>query len=101
MVAHVEEVFHLKGAAELRAVSPISCVSSSMPPVLLLHGSNDNHVPLAQAQALCRTVQAKNRPCELHVIQAGGHSANEWAALSASGGFPTILNAWLLRNLAR
>jgi len=58
MVAHVEEVFHLRGGAELRAVSPISCVSSSMPPVLLLHGSNDNHVPLAQAQALCRTVQA-------------------------------------------
>jgi len=70
-------------------------------PVLLLHGSNDNHIPLAQAQALCRTVQAKNRPGELHVIQAGGHSANEWAALSASGGFPTILNARLLRNLAR
>jgi len=101
IVAHVEEVFRLKGEAELRAVSPISCVSTSMPPVLLLHGSNDNHVPLAQAQALCRTVQAKSRPCELHVIQGGGHSANEWAALPASGGFPPILNAWLLRTLAR
>jgi acetyl esterase/lipase len=101
IVAHVEGVFRLKGEAELRAVSPISCVSASMPPVLLLHGSNDNHVPLTQAQALCSTVQAKDRPCELHVIQGGGHSANDWVALRASGGFPPILNAWLLRNLAR
>jgi len=101
IVAHVEEVFRVEGEEEVRAVSPISCVSASMPPVLLLHGSNDNHVPLAQAQSLCQTVQSKNRSCELHVIQGGGHSANEWAALPASGGFPPILKAWLLRTLAR
>ena len=30
-----------------------------MPPVLLLHGSADGHVPLAQAEALC---EAMSRP---------------------------------------
>ena len=100
IVAHVETVFGVKGEAALRAVSPISHVHSSMPPVLLLHGSSDNHVPLAQAEALYRAMRDKQQSCELHVIQGGGHSANEWAAMPAAGGFPPVLRHWLARWLA-
>ena len=98
-VAHVETVFGIKGETALRAASPISRVHTSMPPVLLLHGSSDSHVPLAQAEALCQAIKDKQRSCELHVIQGGGHSANEWAAMPASGGFPPVLRSWLVSRL--
>jgi dipeptidyl aminopeptidase/acylaminoacyl peptidase len=70
-----------------------------MPPALLLHGSRDSHVPLAQAEALCQAMKDKQQSCELHVIPDGGHSANEWAAMPASGGFPPILRNWLALRL--
>ncbi len=100
IVAHVETAFGVKGEGPLRAVSPISHLQTSMPPVLLLHGSEDSHVPLAQAEALCQAMKAKQQSCELHVIPGGGHSANEWAAMPASGGFPAVLRNWLARRLA-
>jgi alpha-L-fucosidase 2 len=100
IVAHVETVFGIKGEAALRSVSPISHISTSMPPVLLLHGTGDSHVPLAQAEALCRAMKAKQQSCELHAVQGGGHSANEWAAMPGSGGFPPVLRNWLARRLA-
>jgi acetyl esterase len=100
IVSHVETVFGIQGEAALRAVSPISHVRTSMPPVLLLHGSNDGHVPLAQAEALCQAMKSRQQSCELHVIPGGGHSANEWAAMPASGGFPPVLRNWLASRLA-
>jgi alpha-L-fucosidase 2 len=99
IVAHVETAFGVKGEAGLRSVSPISHVHTSMPPILLLHGSADSHVPLAQAEAMCQAMKNKRQSCELHVIQGGGHSANEWAALPASGGFPPVLKNWLASRL--
>jgi len=99
-VAHVETAFGVKGEAALRAVSPISHVRPSMPPVLLLHGSADRHVPLAQAAALCETMKTRQQTCELHIIPDGGHSANEWAAMPASGGFPQVLRNWLAGRCA-
>jgi acetyl esterase len=100
LVAHLETAFRVKGEAALRALSPVSNVHNSMPPVLLLHGSDDRHVPLAQAEALCQAMKAKNQACELEVINGGGHSANEWAAMPESGGFPPVLRNWLVRHLA-
>ena len=100
IVAHVETVFGIEGEAALRAVSPISHVNTSMPPVLLLHGAGDSHVPLAQAEALCEAMKSRQQSCELHAIQGGGHSANEWAALPASGGFPPVLRNWFAHRLA-
>ncbi|HEX8986084.1 MAG TPA: alpha/beta hydrolase [Bryobacteraceae bacterium] len=100
IVTHVETALDIKGEAALRTASPISHIGNSMPPVLLLHGSDDSHVPLVQAEALCQAMQARRQSCELHVIQGGGHSANEWAAMPASGGFPPVLRDWLVRRLA-
>jgi alpha-L-fucosidase 2 len=100
IIAHLETAFGIKGEAALRAVSPVAHVRASMPPVLLLHGSRDSHVPVGQAEALCQTMKAKQQSCELNIIQGGGHSANEWAALPESGGFPPVLRSWLSRQLA-
>jgi acetyl esterase len=99
IIAHVEAVFGVRGEAALRAVSPICHVHASMPPVLLLHGSGDNHVPLAQAEALAQAMKANQQACDLHIIPGGGHSANEWAAMPDSGGFPPVLRHWFARRL--
>jgi acetyl esterase len=100
IMAHVETAFRVQGDVALRVASPISHVSNSMPAVLLLHGSRDNHVPVAQAEAFRQAMIARRQSCELHVIQDGGHSANEWAAMPESGGFPPLLRNWLARRLA-
>ena len=100
IITHVEGVFGLQGEVALRAASPIIHVCESMPPVLLLHGSRDEHVPLVQAEALYKAMKARQQSCELHIIRDGGHSANEWAAMPASGGFPPVLRDWFTRRLA-
>jgi hypothetical protein len=46
-------------------------------------------------------MKAQQQSCEVHIIQGGGHSANEWAAMPESGGFPPVLRSWLSRQLAR
>ncbi|MGE5644963.1 MAG: alpha/beta hydrolase [Acidobacteriota bacterium] len=101
IVAHIEPVFGIQGEAMLRSVSPITHVHDSMPAMLLLHGSADSHVPLAQAEAMRDAMTAKGQSCCLHVVQGGGHSANEWAAMPDSGGFPPVLRTWLAGTMRK
>lgn len=101
IVAHVEKVFGIQGEAALRAVSPVAQVRTNMPPVLLLHGSADGHVPVAQAEAFCQAMKQRQQRCDVHVIQGGGHSASDWVALPAYGGFPMTLAQWLTDRLSQ
>ncbi|MEM9186439.1 MAG: alpha/beta hydrolase [Planctomycetota bacterium] len=61
-----------------RDASPASFVSPDDPPVLLIHGSKDRLVPVANPRGMFRLLQAKGVPSELLVLEGGGHGAPAW-----------------------
>lgn len=59
-----------------RAASPITHVSSTSPPTLLLHGDADDTVPFAQSTALEAALRAANVPVKLVRIVGGAHGSD-------------------------
>lgn len=53
--------------------SPAMHVSADDPPLLMLHGENDQVVHLSQSEILLKAYQAKKRPATLHVVPNAGH----------------------------
>jgi len=53
--------------------SPVTHVSPGAPPVLLLHGSADRHVPCAQSERLHRALQQAGASSELTLYQDADH----------------------------
>lgn len=73
-------------AAKLKAASPITYASSYRPPVLLIHGSDDHSVPLAQSQMMERALRGAGKDVRLVVYPHEGHTdwtpADEQSALT-------------------
>lgn len=55
------------------SVSPVHYVSGDNPPFLILHGTKDALVPLAQSEELVGALKAKNVPVLLQRFPGGGH----------------------------
>ena len=53
--------------------SPINHVSSSTPPFLIIHGAEDELVPLAQSEELARRLRDAGVPVRLNVVPDKGH----------------------------
>jgi acetyl esterase/lipase len=60
-----------------RAASPLHLASSQSAPMLLLHGTADELVPIAQSMALQRQLEQHGVGCELERIDGGKHLINE------------------------
>jgi len=45
----------------------------TMPPTLVLHGDNDDRVPLREAHRIQELYRAKNLPLDIHIYQGEGH----------------------------
>ncbi|HUS02315.1 MAG TPA: alpha/beta hydrolase [Chitinophagaceae bacterium] len=54
-------------------ISPINNVSANDAPVLILHGDQDNMVPIQQSETLVKKLQAANVPVSLTIKTDGGH----------------------------
>jgi len=70
------EMFPSKARANAkiyREASPISHVSRSSPPVLLIHGDADKTVPYQQSVAMEKALRAVNAPVKLLRIPGGEH----------------------------
>jgi acetyl esterase len=65
-------------AATLGAASPVEYVDAKAPPMLLVHGSADKGVPVAQSERLCKTARAHGVRCELMVIDGAPHGVENW-----------------------
>ncbi len=76
-----------KDAQRLREVSPLDQVASIRIPVLLIHGTDDDTVPIAQSRAMKIALDKNGRPTELITLKDEGHSYwssdNEKLALTA------------------
>lgn len=80
------------------AASPITHVSSSSPPVLLLHGDSDDTVPFEQSVAMEGALQRANVPVKLVRVAGGEHGPNFGTAGKPHPDLPKVLGetvTWL------
>lgn len=54
-------------------VSPAAHVDDATPPTLVLHGDDDDLLPVDGAREYARTLAAAGRPVELGILPGGGH----------------------------
>lgn len=73
-MARFAERTNPKPAAELiKLISPVTHVSKDSAPILLLHGTRDNSVPMAQSELLLEKYKTAGAPAELVKIEGGPH----------------------------
>lgn len=60
-------------SAVVAAASPVTWVSPDDPPFLILHGEDDDLVPLSQSQAFLETLQAAGVESDLIVVENATH----------------------------
>ncbi len=65
--------------AILRATSPINHVKEGLPHFLLVHGTADKSVPLAQSVDFQAKLRAAGGTCDLLPIEGAGHGLAGWA----------------------
>lgn len=90
-------------STDLELASPIAWVDSDDPPTLLLHGSADSLVPMAQSVALRDRLEAAGVPVTLERIDGVGHGwtgADPAATAAASRQALAVTTDWLVRVLA-
>jgi acetyl esterase/lipase len=73
---------HPGTAAELAELSPVCQVRAEPPPLLIVHGTQDEVVPFQQAVALRDALQASGGEVEWHPVEGGSHS---WADTPVAG----------------
>jgi len=56
-----------------RAMSPLHNITPDDPPFLILHGDQDDQVPLVQSERLHTRLRAVGVPSEFHVLVGAGH----------------------------
>lgn len=56
-----------------RAASPVAHVHAAAPPVLLLHGDNDNLVPAEHSVRMAEALRSAGAPVELELVPGAGH----------------------------
>ncbi len=56
-----------------KAASPITYVSHHTPPLLIIHGDNDPHVPFNQSEILYAALQKADVECIFIPVRGGGH----------------------------
>lgn len=67
-----------KKAKIYETASPITMVRKDCPPVLTLHGSDDDLVPFTQASALHEALKKAGAKETLMKIKGGGHDLGKW-----------------------
>jgi dipeptidyl aminopeptidase/acylaminoacyl peptidase len=70
------------GEERLAAASPIRYVRPDLPPILLIHGDEDETVPVAIATAFYAALQEAGVPSTLTIYAGSGHTDFLFAALT-------------------
>jgi dipeptidyl aminopeptidase/acylaminoacyl peptidase len=86
--------------AGLKQFSPVNYVSASSPPFLLIHGTDDDVVPIAQSERFCNKLRASGVACDLYPVIGGAHGIRSWESYRLTT-YKTMMVRWLEQKLAR
>jgi acetyl esterase len=86
--------------AGLKEFSPVNYVSASSPPFLLIHGTDDDVVPIAQSERFCNKLRASGVTCDLYPVIGGAHGVRSWESYRLTT-YKTMMVRWLEQKLAR
>jgi acetyl esterase len=84
--------------AGLRELSPVTWVSPSAPPFLLIHGTADTLVPFDQSQELFDKLKEAGVRCEIYPVQGGHHGLRRWESTGLTD-YKEQMIRWLQRTL--
>ncbi|MCA9260287.1 MAG: alpha/beta hydrolase fold domain-containing protein [Planctomycetales bacterium] len=84
---------------KMYSASPINHVHPDMPPVLLIHGTEDRSVPFAQSEQFqLKVTDAKwGVSCDIYRVHGAGHRQSDWEKYDA--GYKRKLEQWLKQRL--
>lgn len=86
--------------AGLTEFSPINWVRGDSPPFLLIHGTDDTFVPIAQSERMCEKMRAAGAACDLYPVKGGGHGIRAWESARLTG-YKQPMVRWLQQVLAQ
>jgi acetyl esterase/lipase len=96
--AYLGPLLESKGEeAAFAAASPAMNITGQEPPFLLIHGDRDAQVPMEQSLHMQAALQSAGVPCELILIEGGGHGLTSWAGLPGLRPWKRELLDWLRR----
>ena len=85
-----------KGAeAALAEASPVMHITGREPPFLLIHGDQDETVPLAQSTHLQAALKAAGARCDLIIIHKGPHATGRWRRIPGVRDWEKEMTEWL------
>jgi dipeptidyl aminopeptidase/acylaminoacyl peptidase len=85
--------------AGLAKFSPITWVSSTTPPFLMIHGTDDNLIPFAQSERFCDKMTAANASCEVYPVKIAGHGMRSWESSHITA-YKAPMIRWIQQVLA-
>jgi alpha-L-fucosidase 2 len=65
-------------AAIAARASPMARLRANMPPILVVHGTNDSESPIATARRYCSDVQRSQSRCTLVEVDGASHRSENW-----------------------
>ncbi len=98
--ALLDPLIREKGEAEaLRQASPITYVSSSAPPFLLILGDQDEYIPFTEATNLQTALRNNGVSCQIIRIPGGHHGTGAWHTLPNVPDWERQMVEWLNSTL--
>lgn len=83
----------------LRQISPQTWITKQAPPFLMIHGTADSLVPIAQSEAMCDALRASGAACELITVKGAGHGLTYWEGQPAMTAYKSEMLGWLKDKL--
>lgn len=62
----------------LKRANPMTYISEKTPPFLILHGTEDEQIPVAESERLHEALQAKGVPADLYLIEGAMHATEQF-----------------------
>jgi acetyl esterase/lipase len=84
-----------------RLANPAAFIGRDMPPILLIHGSEDEIVPVSQAEYLYQALEGRGIEVTLIRVEGGNHGCWPAGQPYPSTPIPPRLERWMLAFLAK
>jgi len=84
--------------ADARALSVDLQVTPSTPPTFLAQAVDDPISPVDNSLRMFNALRAANVPCEMHILQSGGHGWGMGKPGSETRHWPMLFEAWAAQN---